>query len=306
MITLLRQHTEKCVLTGAGALLAAGAAWCWIAHPALEALRRQPVAVHLTGRTHEPAHYPPPERQVALWDRPAAQSHGAGWVYEVFTPPVIYYNTVAKSFAVTPPLLQTGGPADVPFDLELVDVTRELFRLQLVGYFGATDDYVAAFVSPQRADTLLARTGRRFEELGLSLQHFEVKKVPVAHRDGWPVFDIAAIAVLHDERTGAEVTLDNRSRKFTATPLALLRRPGAGAKSRALHVGETWQEAQATYRIERIQLDPPEVVVARIMPGLPTPELRVLRPVAAATQLAQQRSAAPAAGGGVAGTDHSN
>ena len=74
--------------------------------------------------------------------------------------------------------------------------------------------------------------------------------------------------------------LDSRARKLTDTPLAVFSLPGTAGKSRELREGDTFSDDAATYRIERIQLDPPEVVVARITPGLPMPEIRVLRPAA--------------------------
>jgi hypothetical protein len=274
----LRLPFDKLVFSAAGAIVLGSLVWAWLQQAKIEQLRSTPAAVALSGGDYERQKFPSPSRAPKTWTKPATQSQGGGWIYEVFTPPVIYYHASLRAFSVTAP----SGLADtnMPFGWELLDVKRELFRLQLMGYLGSPRDYLAAFVSPQLAETLLARPGRRFDELGLALKNFEVRKVNIAAPDQMPVYDIAAFAVVQDEQTGEEVTLDSRTRRFTDTPLAVLRL-GPKAKPRELRQGDTFQDEAATYRVERIQLDPPEVVVARQTPGLPYPELRVLKPASA-------------------------
>lgn len=278
MNTQLKRNFDKLLLAFALSLLGASAGWVWLQQPALSSLRHQPVAAHLTGQEHAAATWRGPDQAPVVWPKPGVQSHGAGWLYEVFTPPVIYYNAVAKTFMVTPP--QYFGEGNAPlFGVELLAVRLEAYRLQLVGYFGAPGDYLAAFVTPGDAATLLAREGRTFADLGLTLKNFSVRKVLVEHDDPWPVYDIAAQAVLFDEKSGTEVVLDNRMRKLTDTPLAVLRLANGTAGARELHEGDTLRDDSGVYRVERIQLDPPEVVVAREIPGLPLPERKILRPM---------------------------
>lgn len=283
----LRFSVEKIVFGAAVLAVGAGAAWSWREQEVLRRLRAEPAAAQLIDAPYVRAESAPPRPKTDAWPKPVAQSHGAGWVYEVFTPPVIYYHASARSFTVTPPMFVAEGTA--PFGLELLDVTLEPYRLQLVGYIGAPGNYVAAFINPKSPETFLARTGRRFETLGLALKDFGVRKVAVPNDDAWPVYDVAAIAVLVDERTGEEITLDSRHRKLTDTPLALLRL-GSDARPREYREGDIFQDETATYRIDRIQLDPPEVVVARQVAGLPYPETRVLKP-AASDRVASKRAA---------------
>lgn len=275
MTPSLRLPLEKIAFGAAMAITVASGAWWWRQQAELRTLRAEPVAVPLRGEAYARSEFPVPARAPKAWGKPAAQSQGPGWVYEVFTPPVIYYHAQARAFSVTPPSVFQDGA--VAFGLELLDVKRELYRLQLMGYLGAPQDYLATFVSPLVPETLLARPGRHFADLGLALRDFSVRKVNLAAPTEPPAYDIAAFAVLFDERTGEEVTLDNRQRKFTDTPLAVLRL-GAQAKPREVREGDEFSDEAATYRIERIQLDPPEVVVAKQVPGLPYPELRVLKP----------------------------
>ena len=276
MIELIKSSYDKLLAALGATLLAVSGGWIWLHQVDLARLRHQPVAAELVGAVYTVSGLMMPETKITAWAKPAPQSHGSGWLYEVFTPPVIYYNTLVKSSTVTPPINLTDGGA--PFGLELLDVKFEPYRLQLVGYFGEPGDYLAAFVSPNQPETLLARSGRRFDQLGLTLKSFDVRKVEVAHTEAWPVYDVAALAVLFDEKSGTEVVLDSRARKLTDTPLAVLRLVAEGSAPRTLHEGDTFSDDTGSYRIERIQVDPPEVVVAKQTPGLPLPETRILRP----------------------------
>lgn len=282
MIPSPKHHYEKLLLAAALGAVAAGCAWSWRRQPDVRRVRSEPEQAILAGAAIVPA-APAPLPAKAAWERPPAQSQGGGWLYEVFTPPVIYYHAAARSFAVTPPHYAPEA-TDTVFGLELLAVRLAPYRLQLAGYFGTPGDYLAAFVSTEVPQTLLAREGRRFEGLGLTLKRFDVRKVAVETDAPGPVsYDIAALAVLLDEQTGAEVVLDSRATKLTDTPLAVFQAPDGQGRPRELHEGDTFSEADATYRIERIQFDPPEVVVARTAPGLPVPETRILRPAGASS-----------------------
>jgi len=260
MKSLLMIYYDKLLVALATTLLAASGGWMWSHRADIGRLRQQPVAVHLTGAAYDRFGLSPPGTQPAVWSEPAPQAPGGEWLYEVFTPP------------------SQPVDEDRPIGLELLDVRREPYRLQLVGYFGEPGDYLAAFVSPEQPGTLLARRGYRFEQLGITLQSFAVRKIAVEHGDAWPVYDMAALAVLFDEKTGTEVVLDSRVRKLTDTPLAVLRLPTAGPP-RVLREGDTVADGRAVYCIERIQLEPPEVILARVTPGLPRPEAKILHPV---------------------------
>jgi len=228
----------------------------------------------------------------AVWRKPAPQSSGPGWVYEVFTPPAVYYNRLARSFSVTPPGARGEGAA--AFGLELLAVRRDLFRLQLSGYFGEPGNWLVAFTAPGSPATLLARPGRRFESLGLTLHGFEERKVEVARVAGRPVHEVVAFAVLRDERTGREVVLDSRAPAFTDASVALVRAaPGDARGAVEVREGDTVAGPGATYRIERIQADPPEVVVSRLEAGLPVPETVILRPVPGAAARREISSTPP-------------
>ncbi len=220
---LLRNHPDRILL--AVMLVALGVSVIWLRQQqaGVRRLRASMVAPQLSGTTYAPGDQPLPEAGMADWPPAPAQSAGRDWVYELFTPPGIFHDASARSFTAVPSRPLEGN--DAGFGPELLGVKADPYPLQLTGYFGAPGNYVALFVSPPKSGTLLARPGHHFESLGLTLTAFEVRKVPVEHDDAWPVHDVMAFAVLHDERTGADVVLDSRARKLTGTPVAVMIRP---------------------------------------------------------------------------------
>lgn len=276
MTAALRHSPEKAGVALALVAFATAAGWAGREHANASArLEREPVGIALRGPAYHAGVVTVQRNTTAQWPKPAAQSGGHSWVYEVFTPPVIYYNPLARTFSVNTP----GGDhrGALAFGFELVAVELEPYRLQLAGYYGNPDDLVGAFTSRHLAAPLLGRNGRHFPELGLTLRNLEVRKVPVNPDDSVPAFEIAAIATLLDERSGTEVMLDSRVRKLTDTPLARLRLANE-KQPRELREGDEFSDAVATYRIEHVQLDPPEVVISRQVAGLPFPETKLLRP----------------------------
>jgi len=274
MIPVLQHHFEKILLGAAVAALLGGAGWAWRQERSLRGMRLAAPCPPSSGAAYVPATSAPRTDIAAIWRQPPVQSAGHGWVYELFTPPEIYYNAAAHLFGVTPPD-GSSREAEAGFDLQLVAVHLEPYRLQLTGYFGSPDDYGAVFTISGSSENVLARTGQRFAQLGLTLKTFAVKKVRVDHGDPWPVYDVAGVATLLDDRAGAEVVLDTRTRKLTETPRAVLQLPGQG-KARELHEGDTWVDDSITYRVEHIQLEPAEAVVSRIVSGRPMAETKTV------------------------------
>jgi type IV pilus assembly protein PilM len=182
-----------------------------------------------------------------------------------------------KTEAPAPPSAAILAAPEVPFDFELLEVKTAPFPLELAGYFGEPGDYLVAFIRAGQPETLLARRGHRFEQLGLTLRSFEVRNIAVDHADAWPVYEAAGCAVLHYEKTDGEVVLDSR-RKHAVLLQAELRAAGE-QQSILRQEGELIVQRGAAYRIQRIRNDPPEVVMVRQAVGPGMPEMRVLHQV---------------------------
>jgi len=278
MNRLIKRFCDKVVLSLAFTAAGSSAGWYWRQQAVIRGLQREPVRAVLAGPAYVAEQWPLPQTPVALWSKPPVQSRGGGWFYEEFSPPPITYNAVARKFAVTPPL-SSSEPVGEGSGLELLAVRREPYRLQLLGYFGEPGDYVAAFSSSLLPETLLARPGHRFEALGLTLKSFAVRQVAVKGGELGQGFEVAALAVLLDETAGIEVTLDSRTRKLTDTLLAVFKTSGVPGESGEYHEGDTFAGEGGPFRVERIEFDPAEVMVARTSSGLPNPEKSILRTV---------------------------
>jgi hypothetical protein len=276
MTTAIRQHPEKITVAALALVLVAAGYWGFReSRAAMRRLSGEPVAVELRGAVHRGEPVPVARSVVANWPKPAPQSGGRGWVYEVFTPPAIYYNALARSFTLSPPGGEAGGA--LAFGFELLGVELEPYRLQLAGYYGDSGDLVGAFTSRQVAAPLFGRNGRHFPELRLTLRSIEIQRIETGRPGPVPAFEVAAVATLFDEEAGQEVTLDSRAHRLTDVPLARLKL-ASERRPREVREGEEFSDSVATYRVERVQLDPPEVVISRTVAGLPQPETKILHP----------------------------
>jgi hypothetical protein len=276
MMTRIKQSAEKLLLVTVVGLNVVSWIWYGQQQGVIRRIRSQPVAIRFAGANSPIV---PPGRiaqESPVWPEPSAQSAGRGWVYELFTPPVIYYNGRDRTYTVTAPADWPEGKPSL--GIQLLAVKPELYPLQLVGYVGPAHDYRATFIRPQHPEACLVRPGHNFAELGLTFTHFEVKKVLVPTSETGPVYEAAAFAVLTEDGTGREVWLDSRGPHYTDKPLAVLQTLAGGSRHE-LHAGDSFSIAGESYRIEAVQLTPPEVRVGRQIMGLPEAETHLLRPI---------------------------
>ncbi len=258
---LSRNMPRDCMAIALG-VLALSTAWAAWQHGQAEISRKKITSARLNGACYVPREAPVFIAAPASWLATASSGPPNDWTGDLFTPPALTYDAVAQVYRpVRPPAFpgrsKVGGG-------ELLAVTREPYRAQLAGYVGASGDYRAVLVGTERSEILLARAGDRIPQLDLTLKEFTVNKVPVSPDERSPVYDFAAVASVRDERTGRELRLDSRSRELTDTPLALFRLSNAPGRTTALHAGDRFSDGRQDYLIERIQLYPPEVTIARL------------------------------------------
>lgn len=278
----VRTHYDKLVLALAVLVAGAGVVWVLRERPVVQRVRAELIAPRMVGSAYVSEHVSGPTAPKAAWSKPTVTMVEGDWVSDLFTPPDVLFDAQTGTFVAARADTAAKPAAGESLSLQLLSVKPEAYRLQLAGYFGHAEDYLGAFVSSQTAETLLARAGHRFAALGLTLKNFDVRTVLLTETEAGPVYEAAALAVLHDEQTGAEVVLDSRRPLFTNNLLAVFRLPGEAGAARELREGDSFAIADAVYRVERIQLEPAEVVLSRNAPSLPAPELRVLKPEAQA------------------------
>jgi len=233
-----------------------------------------------------------------VWAPPAAQSGGSDWVYDVFTPPEIYYDLANKRFTVTPPgsaEVVVAKPVEPPFGVELVQVKQDAFRLQLVGYTGKPGNYRGTFENAVTGKTILGQAGRKIADLDLTIVSFEVKQNRTEQGTGKTVIiETEAVAQVSDDKTGEIFNLTNKSRLTKGTPIAYLKLDGS-AEPVAYKAGATFTVGDATFTVTSVSFESNEVVVTKESPSLKQPVTKTLTTAAPAPVAPPAAPAAPAA-----------
>ncbi len=278
MNKFLATQYERIAVGVAAMALAVSLGISWSLRADVRRIKLVPVTLHLAKADDRPALLSVAVKPEEPWATPPAQSAGKEWIYEVFTPPVVFYDRQAARFSVTPAGALRGD--DREFAFQLVGVRRELFRVQLSGYAGAPGSYTAIFTRPHNPAVLLVRAGERLKEVGLVLQHFAIEKRTTVEHDHRPGFEIVAVAELQDERSGTITVLDSVARKFDEALVATVHLSDSPGATREVRERDLFSNGGCAYRVSHIQCDPAEIIITREPPGLP-PATKPLRLVEA-------------------------
>jgi len=274
-------RTEHLLFALAALLLAGSATWFGFVPP-----RQQPRAsatrLMLIGGDYQAASLTAPTTKPEIWSAPPAQKSGREWVYEVFTPPSIFYDARSQRFSVTPPTPAVElTPPPPPFGLELVRVERPLFPLQLVGYVGTGRNLRGIFENVVTGETFLGGDGGRVDSLGLSIVSIKLIRTPVDQEENSPILATTAVAEVRDRATASVVELNSRERHYVAAPSAWVRLAGSDEDAREMKVGDEWSTGEAVFRLEHIDLAAAAVVVTKLRGGEHPPEQQTLTALAA-------------------------
>lgn len=237
-----------------------------------------------------------PQIETAFWPDAEAQSRGSKWVYDVFTPPVIYYNRETREFTVTPPdLSERVVEKDTsPFQVELVAVRQEPYRIQLVGYVGTEGEPLGTFEDMESGATFVGRQGRTYDDEQFSIESFDIRKVTTNARESMPVVETIGIAVIVDGRTGREETLTTQERKMLPRLQAVLRVLDGQRDVRVVREGAAVVVNGYSYLVTQLSLNPPQAVVSRRAPdSLGSLETRTLTPASPTNSSANSHVSPP-------------
>lgn len=226
------------------------------------------------------------EPESVLLDPPRRQSRGENWVFDLFTPPVIYYDPTNLAFAVTPPSIRVEAKEDgqwATFGVELLEVRPRPYRLQLVGYAGEPGNYVAYFEHARTGELLLAREGAELPEAGARVLEIRIRQETTAAGESMPVVENVGVARIEDLATGDEVLLTNRETKMFADLEARVRVAATGA----VHVvkeGARIELENSSYVIAGLSESPPEATVTKVSKDGSRSFSRTLVPLALKTR----------------------
>lgn len=273
---------DKIFFGAALCVLLASAGWMAMQTSSVSKLRAAS-EVSITPSAYEPQGTDAPTVTTKTWPPAPSQSGGELWVYDVFTPPEIYYDSATAKFTVTPPdnrppVVEPEKP--VPFGVELVGIRQDSFRLQLIGYIGEEGDYRGTFENTLSGQTVIGRAGKKFADLGLTIKSFEVKRKTITVKESMPVIVTEAIAVIVDDKTGEEIPLTNQERRTKGEPFAVFRSEGS-TETFEHKVGAKFTIGEATYSVLSLVSEPPSVEVRKEAPDLKEPLTKTLTPAAA-------------------------
>jgi|GEM_PF-672401 len=220
------------------------------------------------------------------WPAPTAQPRGPQWIFELFTPPEIFYHPTRQEFrAKTPEAALASTPAAgaaAAHDndtaarhwsdaLLLLDIRHAPYPLQLSGYLsGKTpNDLWGIFENHETGETLLLREGQRVDALGVELIGFRVESVGGDFAQDMTLRETRAAAAIRSTRgaaSGAPRTLYQGVTAEGDTLLALIEVEGTPHELRENETTTLADGARLT--IENIHAAPTaQVVVSRQLPA---------------------------------------
>lgn len=268
---------DKIIFGSSLTLLLVSAGWMAVANSKLSR-PSLPNPVDSGSSAYVPAGIDAPAVNTTAWRMAEAQTSGKEWVYDVFTPPEIYYNSGTKQFTVTAP--NTNPEVVAPpaaFGVELIRIRPDAFRLQLVGYVGGEGDYRGTFENALSGETVMGRAGKTFVDLGLNIKTFAVIRKEIISKDSMKTYVTEATAVVVDVKTGDEITLTNKERRINGEPYAIFKVDGV-EDSVQRRAGESFQVGSTTYNLVSVTAEPPSVLVRKESPDLKEPVIKTLTP----------------------------
>ncbi|WOO41884.1 hypothetical protein [Rubellicoccus peritrichatus] len=213
-----------------------------------------------------------------VWGDPQAQDTEGLQVYDIFTPPQIFWDPIAGELVFKPVTPVEPLP---DFGLQLVKIERDLFRVQLEAFFlaqdGSMEESIVQFYNTKLGESIRGKMGDKFPEHG-----FEVINVtyPLIVDDIEGTMRRVPTVVIADlEQDGRQVTLTTESKLFLEGKLTILMRtldPYAPAEFKWAEIGDTHQSNDATFTLLDFNFDNNSVNVEKAAPYLDPSEVRTL------------------------------
>ncbi len=194
-----------------------------------------------------------------VWEDPHPQSRGAGWYYDLFTPPRLYRNEFGEGWFLTPPSLPEAETAGAGFPVEVEELCVPLFRLQLVGFGGEPGRYFGLFEKVESGETLVGRPGRTLDDLQLVIEDLQVA-VESLPADLMDVRSWVARARIRDLTTNENIDLVSLARVPFGSRRVKIRVEG-DSQSIWKREDESVDTPRGRYFFDEIVSDPARVVM---------------------------------------------
>jgi hypothetical protein len=217
---------------------------------------------------------------IILWEAPQPQDERGFELFDVFTPPKIWFNQNTRRFVFEP---YVAPPEVVPFGVMLVDVDQTLYRLQVEGYLeGETrkpedSTILVRDVNAQRS--FRGRPGTRIEEGQFEIVSFRViiDQLPDGSITRTPT------VVIRDLKADQEVTLTT-SRAYLpgSWVFTVAATDNPSQQWKLTRVGQTFDyripgQESASYTVVDLNFDNKTITLEKAAPYLEETEFQTLR-----------------------------
>lgn len=269
------------ILLVVGLLALAGGIACFIMRPGVVASADDLFQSPPSGQDYTIVEAPDIVVDNPVWRDPTPQDRDGLEIYDIFTPPQIFWDPL-KGELVFKPIVAPEPP--IPFGLELVSIQRELFRVQLEGFFLATDRSMenskVQFFNTKLGESIRGKMGDKFPEHGFEVIDVKYERVVEVDESGSTTIRRVPTAIIADlEQEGREVTLTTESRLFLEGKLTILMRtidPYAPAEFNWAKEGDIHAVDDAIFTLLDFNFDNQSVKVEKAAPYLESPEVEVL------------------------------
>lgn len=261
---------DKLLLALAGLALLAGLGFYLLKSSSIPSARLE-VATQSADNPYQAIPVPTSSDAVTTWPDTTEQS--TGWIYDVFTPPKIFIDEKGAFSAEgwVPP------PPPEPFGVYLVEVKRDLYRLQIEGYIeedrsDASKSLVLLF-DEEKQMSVRSRVGQEKTDSEFKLLDFSIERIRESDSEIYK----KAKATLLDTRSGEEVILTEGEKFYDAgVTVVLASDEDASFQLELKEAGQSFKTSTGEYVLEEINLEESSVTVKKLGDEEREPETQLL------------------------------
>ena len=276
----MKSHYDKLILAFGVIALIAGGAFYFLKSGQASTDVEQLMQQSPSGSAYKAVKAPSVEVEVAVWRDPKAQDAAGLELYDIFTPPKIFWNPLENRLTFEPPV---PPPPPTPFGLGLVNIEREMFRIQLEAYFGDPNsnsaDTLIQFYNTRIGESVRGKVGDSFPEHGFRIKSFRVER-SVEESEGSTVLRRIPTAVIVDiENDNREIALTTDSRLFIEGKVEIHMKtedPYPPEQFTWTQEGDTYTVDDAVFTLQEFNFDNQTVRVEKRAPYLESPATRTL------------------------------
>lgn len=271
----MKHSFDKVLLIVSGLVMAGSVVFfILIASPGVD---RSGDAVVAKGQPVKPVQAKPYDDYASLaWEEPLPQDEEGLWLYDIFTPPKIWWDPIEKQLIPQSPKRQVEPN---PFGIILAGFNRNLYRIQFDAYFGGMGNTDSALI--QFYDRELDRTCRGRVGDVMAKSEFKILECRNELEDlGNGIRNTVTRIVILDMRLDTEIELNSEDKRYLEDDFSIqfqtTDKPyGEGSSFSLKKIGEQFSIGEDTFILRDFDFDNRTVVVEKLLKNGQT-ELKTL------------------------------